>query len=183
MSTSSIYNTIIVAGFPGIGKSFFTANYDSIKCADSDSSKFSWLYDKEGNRTLNRNPNFIEDYKNHINELRGKKEVIFTSTHPEVLEMIYSCMVGGTSYDVPDRVNKHLYLELYRNRGNTTEFINMMEKNWDKFQDDVENFCQHHTFMCHGVRLKRKIHLDEELLFDLIKTRYDEIDSKNIINY
>lgn len=59
--------TLIIAGFPGIGKSYAVDVLRSkgLKVSDSDSSSFSWIM-KDGEKV--RNPNFVRDYMEHIRE-------------------------------------------------------------------------------------------------------------------
>ena len=50
--------TLVVAGFPGIGKTFFKKNLQNKSVLDSDSSKFSW----DGKIGGKRNPKFPANY-------------------------------------------------------------------------------------------------------------------------
>ena len=132
--------TIIISAFPGTGKTYFYEKYKNsdIKVLDSDSSNFSWIKDKNGNNTTKRNPDFPQNYINHIKENIGKADIIFVSSHDIVRQSLYD---NGIKYIVayPDNDCKDEYLERYRNRGNTEEFINMMNKNWDKFINSMKN--------------------------------------------
>lgn len=132
--------TIIISAFPGTGKTYFYEKYKNsdIKVLDSDSSNFSWIKDKNGNNTTKRNPDFPQNYINHIKENIGKADIIFVSSHDIVRQSLYD---NGIKYIVayPDNDCKDEYLERYRNRGNTEEFINMMNKNWDKFINGMKN--------------------------------------------
>lgn len=132
--------TIIISAFPGTGKTYFYEKYKNsdIKVLDSDSSNFSWIKDKNGNNTTKRNPDFPQNYINHIKENIGKADIIFVSSHDIVRKALYD---NGIKYIVayPDNDCKDEYLERYRNRGNTEEFINMMNKNWDKFINGMKN--------------------------------------------
>ena len=132
--------TIIISAFPGTGKTYFYEKYKNsdIKVLDSDSSNFSWIKDENGNNTTERNPDFPQNYINHIKENIGKVDIIFVSSHDIVRQSLYD---NGIKYIVayPDNDCKDEYLERYRNRGNTEEFINMMNKNWDKFINGMKN--------------------------------------------
>lgn len=132
--------TIIISAFPGTGKTYFYEKYKNsdIKVLDSDSSNFSWIKDENGNNTTERNPDFPQNYINHIKENIGKVDIIFVSSHDIVRQSLYD---NGIKYIVayPDNDCKDEYLERYRNRGNTEEFINMMNKNWDKFINSMKN--------------------------------------------
>ena len=68
--------TRIIAAFPGTGKSYYHKENPETTL-DSDSSRFSWVKDSEGNNTKERNPDFPENYISHIKENIGKYEFIF----------------------------------------------------------------------------------------------------------
>ena len=134
-------DTMILSAFPGTGKTYFYNKYNGtngLVILDSDSSNFSWIKDENGNNTTTRNPDFPNNYINHIKENIGKADVIFVSSHDIVRQALND---NDIKYIVvyPDNDCKDEYLERYRNRGNTEEFINMMDKNWDKFIDGMKN--------------------------------------------
>lgn len=135
-------NTSIISAFPGTGKSYFYNQCKEIRkdliILDSDSSDFSWIKDENGNNTTTRNPEFPDNYINHIKENIGKADLIFVSSHDIVRQALRD---NNIKYMVvyPNIKCKDEYLERYRNRGNTEEFINMMDKNWDKFIDGMAN--------------------------------------------
>lgn len=150
---STIYGeSKIVFGFPGVGKTYAFQQMDGhgLDLQDSDSSHFHWLYpdgdesfehpikDEDGKNIPH--PAWPENYAQYI-ELTGreqkvKPDFIFVSTHPEVIEAIGSR--GFVSYLlVPDKADKMVYLQRYRERGNDEKFISNMEMNWDKFIDQA----------------------------------------------
>ena len=57
--------TKIISAFPGVGKTYFHERNKRISI-DSDSSHFSWVKDENGNNTKERNPEFQNNYINHI---------------------------------------------------------------------------------------------------------------------
>ena len=133
--------TFVISAFPGTGKTYLYNQYkgkNSLIILDSDSSNFSWIKDECGNNTTTRNPDFPNNYINHIKENIGKVDIIFVSSHDIVRQALSD---NGIKYIVvyPENNCKDEYLERYRNRGNTEEFINMMDKNWDKFIDGMKN--------------------------------------------
>jgi nucleoside-triphosphatase THEP1 len=126
--------TLIISGFPGTGKSvLFGENQDLV--SDSDSSSYSWITDEDGNKS--RNPEFPNNYIEHIKSLMGKKKIICVSTHDSVRKALKE---NGIEYILvyPTRSCKPIYLENYKNRGNEQVFIDMMDRNWDKFIDELE---------------------------------------------
>jgi len=117
--------TLIIAGFPGVGKSYFCNRVNGLLILDSDSSKFSQL------------PDFPQNYVRHIEENIGKADAILVSTHQVVRDALRE---RGIHYVLvyPDRSQKEAYLERYRNRGSSDDFISMLEREWDTFIDSIE---------------------------------------------
>ena len=86
-------DTKIYSIFPACGKTWLyehQEDYD-LKILDSDSSQFSWVYtniDENGNTIRGvrkiRNPDFPNNYINHIKENIGKYDYIFVSSHATV---------------------------------------------------------------------------------------------------
>lgn len=153
-------NTKIISGFPGVGKSYLFNNTE-LKVLDSDSSNFSWIKDLEGNNTKERNPEFPQNYIDHIKENIGKVDIILTSSHDVVRKALKeSCIDYILVY--PNIRAKEEYIERYKLRGNNESFIKMINENWDKFIIEMEN-----------EKFPIKIELDKfEYLSDLIKYGY-----------
>jgi hypothetical protein len=129
------YRTKIISAFPGTGKSFFHNNHPNTTL-DSDSSNFSWVKDSEGKNTKERNPDFPTNYIEHIKSNIGKYKYIFVSSHKEVrTALLDNCIFFYLFY--PDIEDKEKYIERYRNRGNTEDFIKLVETNWDSWLEDV----------------------------------------------
>ena len=64
-------SALVISAFPGCGKTTFYnewRNNSGKRILDSDSSLFSWIYDDEGNKTDKRNPDFPNNYIQHIKE-------------------------------------------------------------------------------------------------------------------
>lgn len=116
--------THVIAGFPGVGKSWLSDKLGD-KVSDSDSSKFP----KDG---------FPQNYINHIKSLIGVKKIILVSTHKPVLQALES---EGIQYVLvhPGRDLKDEYLERYKKRGSPQAFIDLLNKNWDSFMNDIES--------------------------------------------
>ena len=138
--------TIVISAFPACGKSYLYNNYNGqpFTMLDSDSSKFSWIY-KDGVKTDERNPNFIEDYMKHIKENIGKVDVIFVSSHKEVRAAL---RMNGIKYVqvFPSLRMKDEMLERMAQRGNDEKFIKFQEENFEKFyhevRDELERFTE-----------------------------------------
>ena len=126
--------TKIVAGFPGIGKSVLFEELGNNLVADSDSSSFSWIGEGIDRK---RNPDFPNNYIEHIKSLVGKVKIICVSTHDVVRQALKN---NDIEYILvyPSRNCKDIYLKNYKERGNDESFVNMMDQNWDKFLDQLE---------------------------------------------
>lgn len=107
------------------------------KIIDSDSSNFSWVKDENGNNTKERNPNFPQNYINHIKEKMETEDVIFVSSHDVVRKALKE---NGIEYHIfyPDKSMKNEWIRRFKERGNDEKFIEFISNNWDEFIDDIE---------------------------------------------
>ena len=134
------YDHIIIAGFPGIGKSHVFRNSQNhyFTYYDSDSSNFSWLDREKGIR----NPEFPKNYIKHIDMLTNvaQNNIIMVSTHADVLNAL------ATEFDTrfmlvhPEYSLKDEYLDRYRTRGSSKEFIKTLDENWDSWISNLYGF-------------------------------------------
>lgn len=86
-------DTKIYSIFPACGKTWLYEHQEDygLKILDSDSSDFSWIrnYDPYGRPTTKlRNPDFPNNYIEHIKENIGKYDCIFVSSHASVREAL-----------------------------------------------------------------------------------------------
>lgn len=127
-------NTIIISGFPGIGKSFVCEKYrdSDIIISDSDSSLFSWLEPGV------RNPEFPNNYVEHIIENIGKVDYILISSHDIVRKALAE---RGIQYILvyPDISLRDEYINRYIQRGSSEEFINNIKNTFEEFVYQCEN--------------------------------------------
>jgi len=132
-------DTLVISGFPGIGKShFFRKNEKQGKIVlDSDSSLFSWVKDKDGNNTKERNPYFPGNYINHIKKNIGDADIILVSSHKIVRDALVENDIPFTLV-YPSRSIKEEYLQRYIDRGSDNPFIKLLDNNWDNFLDEME---------------------------------------------
>lgn len=131
--------TYLISAFPGTGK---TWSYNNLKnkylMLDSDSSFFSWLYDENKNKTEVRNPEFPQNYIEHIKSNLGKYDFIFISTHKIVRDALRENNLEYILvYPLNTEENKKKYIQNYYNRGNNVSFVENMIENWDNFLDDL----------------------------------------------
>ena len=148
---TGIKKSIIIFGFPGVGKSYAFEHQEEIgfELQDSDSSHFHWLYkddefkepvlDEDGKKVVN--PAWPANYAQYI-ELTGKEQevnpdFIMVSTHKEVMDAILP--LGFTSFCIyPDINLKDRFMEIYKNRGNDERFLKLMDENWENFVKGTE---------------------------------------------
>ena len=139
--------TRIISAFPGTGKSYFY-NENKSTTIDSDSSEFSWVKDDQGNNTKERNPNFPQNYIEHIKENIGKYEFIFVSSHKEVRAALKdNCIFFYLIY--PDVNRKEEFVQRYIDRGSPNGFIKLIESNWDEWIKE----CEFEMYGCSNVRM------------------------------
>lgn len=148
-------NTIIISAFPACGKSYMCKHYNNkpYSMIDSDSSKFSWIYEN-GVKTNKRNPNFIPDYIKHIKENIGKVDVIFVSSHSEVRKALrennLKYFIVYPSLDMKDEMLKRM-----KERGNDESFIKFQQDNYEKFITEIMEECELYS----GVKIEDDGHM------------------------
>lgn len=112
---------IIVCGFPGIGKSTLCEGGD--RWVDSDSSTFP------------KDDTWPAAYVEHLTNL---KRGVLASTHAEVRQGLSDAKVPYVLC-YPRRDCKEEYLQRYKERGSPQGFIDLLDKSWDEWIDEMEN--------------------------------------------
>jgi hypothetical protein len=94
---------------------------------DSDSSKF----DKK-----NFPANYIEHIERNIQD--PKIDKILVSSHKDVRDAL---LKKGIPYVLvyPERDIKDEYIQRYKDRGNNDAFVDLLNKNWDNWMDEMDN--------------------------------------------
>ena len=151
--------TKIISAFPGTGKSYaikeIKNKYPGIELLDSDSSSFSWiavdddtsiikqrvysnnyLHIRQGHKE--RNPEFPNNYIQHIKENIGKVDFILVSSHQVVRDALQENNIPYTLV-YPDKKLIAEYVGRYYMRGSETPFINTLIMNWDQWLLDCES--------------------------------------------
>ncbi len=139
--------TRIISAFPGTGKSFYY-NENKETCLDSDSSEFSWVKADNGNNTKVRNPDFPQNYIEHIKENIGKYEFIFVSSHAAVREALKANCIHYYLY-YPKTYVKNEYLDRYKERGSPQGFIDLLDSKWEEWTKD----CAADIIACTNTRM------------------------------
>lgn len=165
-----INKPMIIAGFPGVGKSTATNIFNSMDmykknsdrpviinnlygigmnncenyCIDLESSSFHWIIDKDGNKHLH--PEWPVNYINAI------KLLLFETRGLEKYKNLkYVCI--STHKDVLNALrdqeiefcivaplSKKKTIERYKKRGSSEEFIKKLDENWDTFMNDLDSY-------------------------------------------
>ena len=162
---------VVVAAFPGTGKTFLTNN-SQMKIHDSDSSSFSWLEPGV------RNPDFPANYIEHIKSIQDEYDVIFVSTHSSVRDaLVLNAIPHGLAF--PERSMKDVYLERYAQRGSDAKFITMVDSKWDDFLTELEEYPHPFKMVIYGDN-----YLTETLVLQ-VKTslEFDEFTRTNLVTY
>ena len=141
----------IISAFPACGKSTYYKNYSQYskdstglrlgldsKILDSDSSLFSWIYDENGNKTDVRNPEFPNNYIEHIKKHMETEDIIFVSSHKVVRDALKKENIPyHLVYPIKDM--KDEWMRRFKERGNDESFIKFQDEHWDEFIDDMDN--------------------------------------------
>jgi hypothetical protein len=118
--------TKVYSAFPGVGKTTYFNTTDK-NVLDSDSSKF----DKK-----NFPANYIEHIERNIQD--PKVDKILVSSHKDVRDALVK---KGIPYVLvyPNREIKDEYIQRYKDRGNNDTFVDLLDKNWDNWMDEMDN--------------------------------------------
>lgn len=140
-------NNLVISAFPGCGKTtLHSAGVYGYSVFDSDSS----MWDKN---------DFPNNYVTHIKSLMNGTgdKIILVSSHGEVRKALYD---NGIIYKLvyPSIEIKDEYIQRYIDRGNESNFVNLLNENWDSFIKSCINDvnCQH-LVMHSGEYLENKI--------------------------
>lgn len=133
---------IIIAGYPGVGKTTTTLN-KGLLTRDMESSNFHWVTDGNGNKIPN--PEWPGNYVQAIiDDAQYKNEAVglytLCSTHKDVLLELARRKIPFIIY-AP--ATKEYAIGRYEARGNTPEFIEKLDKNWDTYMTDLDSYGMH----------------------------------------
>ncbi len=135
----------IISAFPGTGKSHYTKTHGSRGGVwDSDSSKFSWLTDENGQKVTDekgdaiRHPDWPNNYIDHIRAGMSAAAIIFVSSHAEVRDALKQAGLPFTLV-YPRRDLREEYLERYSQRGSPPGFVSLIGGKWNEFLAQLED--------------------------------------------
>ena len=150
-------NTKVISAFPACGKTYIYENFKDKVFLDSDSSKFSWVF--VGDQKV-RNPEFPQNYINHIKENIGKADYILVSSHEEVRRALeYANIDFYLVY--PERQLKEEWIGRCFLRGSGEKFCQLIADNWNTWIDQLEEYSTRHTYM----KLRSGEHLSDVIKF------------------
>ena len=116
----------VYSAFPGVGKTYYFKTTDK-NVLDSDSSTFD--------KSL-----FPDNYIEHIerNIQNPIVDNILVSSHKDVRDAL---LKKGIPFVLvyPDRNIKEEYIQRYKDRGNNDAFVDLLDKNWDNWIDEMDN--------------------------------------------
>ena len=132
---------IVLSVFPATGKTYAVEHgVGNYRIIDSDSSKFSWVerVDVNGNTIKVRNPDFPDNYVDHIREnlKRNDLDFIFVSSHTEVRAAMDT---AGIPYQIvyPQVDCLAEWIGRMYLRGNDDKFIRFIVANWYPFMAEI----------------------------------------------
>lgn len=134
---------IIIAGFPGVGKTKSAEILRGI-AIDCESSDFHWMDPKAEVKTSD--PEWPYNYLKYIkmltyetDSIKGFRDLLYVccSTHAEVLQRLRQERIPFVIV-VPE--DKEDTVARYRARGNSEAFIQKLEENWDTWMKNFESY-------------------------------------------
>jgi len=135
-------NTLVISGFPGVGRSSYAQDHPSV--LNIDSPEFSWLRDADGtiktdaNGAKIRHPDFPNNYMEHIRGNMGYADIIFVSSHDNVREALNKVSIPHVLV-YPAAEMKDEMVKRYIDRGSPQSFVDLIKKNWDNFINSMKN--------------------------------------------
>lgn len=141
--------TQIIAGYPGIGKTYMAKTRSDI--IDLESSDYHWIYDnatdflnyekRKGSTNRKLNPNWPSNYIAAICEAYEKNEFsyILIAGKLEVVELLSNCHIPFTIV-VPHKDLMEEYKERYLKRNNTSQFISLVLSSWDNYMEQISHY-------------------------------------------
>ena len=110
---------MIISGFPGTGKSTVMNIFKGVVDLESTPFKKNW-----------------QIYADVAEHMHKQGYTVMVSSHKEMRDELLSRGVDFISV-IPKKENKDLYIERYRERGNTEEFIKLLDENFNYWIDEI----------------------------------------------
>lgn len=169
MKKEYVSSKIIIAGFPGVGKSE-TAKLIPGVVMDVESSDYHWNEDKSLNPLW---PDNYLDYVKILLETDGLEEYkdllyICISTHADTLKRLRKLQIPFV-IAVPE--DKEETIARYRERGNSEAFIKQLDEHWEEWMKDFEDYDMPVLTVPKGHYLSEL--LDKPSYYDMLKSMVD----------
>ena len=141
--------TQIIAGFPGIGKTYLKENDSSV--LDLESSNYHWIYDasvidqnkeeRKGCSNKKLNPqwpwNYIRDILAYYET--GEYSYILVAAQLSIMELLSTAQVPFIVV-VPNKDCKEEYRRRYQERHNPSPFISKVFSSWDYYMEEIKKY-------------------------------------------
>ena len=137
---------MIIAAWPGTGKSFLGNRYENI--LDAETTKFQFIVndklerseiEKQKKTVRTPNPEWPNNYLKYLLDNSSKYDIIFIPPHPEILDYL-----SKHNYDftlvVPNKDLKEEYKKRYINRGNNDSYIDTITTKWEYGLNILEKY-------------------------------------------
>lgn len=122
--------TIIISAFPTLAKTTYANNHDDV--LDLESSVYSKKVDGSKNEEFPKN--YVDMIKYHL--INNNWRYIFVASHKETRDALKADKIKFyTLY--PTLEKKQEVLECCKNRGNTPEFIKLIEENYETWVNEM----------------------------------------------
>lgn len=164
-------NTIIVAGFPGVGKTYLSTKGRKLNILDLDGKEFIWSDDN----CIQRNPNYPNNYIQGIKDNMGKYDIIFIALDFDILKRLDNEKITFIIL-YPNKSLKKSYITRYRRRGDSVEFIESMKNDWDSVINKIETKKTYLKLKLNTTRTIEDIFLESKVytvfqnIFEIIST-------------
>jgi hypothetical protein len=133
----------VVAGFPGVGRTFFVEQFPN-HVSNLNVSSFKWSEKEFQWSEKEKNPQFPQNYIDTINSEVASGKLVLVSTHPEVLDLLkkqdYRVLLVYPKLEL-----KYEYLFRHYDRFESKRFISEMKTS---FQHLITNLSEQEGF-CH----------------------------------
>ena len=131
------YRSVVISGFPGIGKS--TAAKKSKYVIDAESTGYHYEFDYKSGEMVERD-DWVQKYVDFIQHESTKEKCgqnyLLVSSHKEGREEMITRGIPFV-FVLPEPGLKDEYMKRYLKRGSPVEFIKYMYDNWTSFSVGV----------------------------------------------
>lgn len=124
--------TIVISAFPTLAKTTYANNHDDV--LDLESSVYSKKVDGSKNEEFPKN--YVDMIKYHL--INNNWRYIFVASHKETRDALKADKIKFYIL-YPTLEKKQEVLECCKNRGNTPEFIKLIEENYDVWVNEMSN--------------------------------------------